>query len=124
MTIKTTPFDVEITELEGQIKTIQEAQINPLQVKLNEQLQRRAEYLCPFKIGDMVVRTLRVGFKNKEIVARARVSQIRDNFYGGYDVLGIRIFKDGTEGQEIHFYHDDHWAKEGDDNGRKNLDSK
>ncbi len=112
MSMKPTPFDEEITSLKEQIEAIEEAQLAPLQKTLKEQLQHRAEYLCPFKVGDVVTRTL-----GQKRVIRARVSKIGANHYVGYNVWGIRILTDGTDGQGIYLNSFDHWVKEGDEHG-------
>ena len=94
MAKKETPFDKEIEELNADIKT--------KQVKLKSLEQLRAETLCPFTIGQVLI-SIRKGQK-------AKLDRIRPGGWEDYAMDGYFLKKDGTPGIQFRqLYQGDGW---------------
>ena len=78
-----TEYDNEITQLEHDIKSLQE--------RLYELRKKRANFLCPFTIGQ------RVKNKTGEV---AIVTGIRAG-WGGYEMVGRYLRKNGEPGKSV-----------------------
>ncbi len=90
------PYDIEIESLGKEFDRIGE--------ELSEAKLKRARYLCPFEIGDILV-----GRSGK----RASVTEIYSGYNDDYNVKGAIIRKDGTSGRIARLYSWDDWTKEG-----------
>ena len=93
--MKDSPFNQRIAELDDEI-TAREMVLRDLK-------QQRAEYHCPFKLGDILVD------KNNR---KCRLAQISPDYYDGYTLKGRYLKKDGTPGQRAKSLWDwDEWQK-------------
>lgn len=93
---KTTPFDQEIEDIENQR--------TDLYKRLSFLRQSRAEYLCPFKVGDLMVHSER---------EKAIITSISEDYFS-YELRANRLRKDGTEGRIIKLYRFEGWKRESD----------
>lgn len=92
------PYDKEISELQEQIKD--------LKSKLDPLLHKQAEFLCPFKVGDIVTAT-----RSRRTI-KARITSISSSrSYNSYTMHGNQIRKDGTEGRYMELYSFYNWEK-------------
>lgn len=80
-----TPYDEAIKRKTQEMKAIQST--------LNDLNQSRAEYLCPFKVGEIL--------RDAQNQPRARIDRI-GHHYGPYMLFVRPILKSGTEGKVIH----------------------
>ena len=92
--MKESPYDAEIKKLEEEEDRI----IG----ELREAENKRANFLCPFKVGDSLINR-----NNKKAV----VMRIY-NRYSGYAMNVSMIRKDGTQGRIARAYEWDDWKKE------------
>lgn len=101
--IKSTQYDQEIKNTE--------AQLEPLNKRRSELYVLRAQELCPFKIGDIVVSGARI--KRRAIITVINSEYLSLNGYGyGYVMVGRWIKKDGTQGENRQLYSFDRWERE------------
>ena len=91
---KESPYDAEIKKLEEEEDRIGS--------ELREAEDKRANFLCPFKVGDSIINR-----KNKKaVVVRIYAS------YSDYAMNISMIRKDGTQGRIARAYDWDNWEKE------------
>ena len=81
----TTPYDAEIAQLEADLKRLH----NELGI-LN---QRKADFLCPYEIGQVMV---------DERSKRAKITNISLDWGGNYRLTAHYVLKDGTIGKQPH----------------------
>ena len=92
--MKQSPYDNEIKKLEEERGRIRS--------ELREAKDKRANFLCPFKVGDSLIN------KNNK---KAVVKRIYDG-YSDYTMNVSMIRKDGTQGRIARAYDWDDWKKE------------
>ena len=92
--IKESPYDTRIKSLEEEA--------NRVGTELAEEQLKRAIFLCPFEMGDILVDR-----KGK----RAKIVKI-SSAYRDYRMDGAMIRKDGTPGRVARLYDWDDWKKE------------
>ena len=93
--MKQSPYDTEIEALE--------AEQGRISSELSEVRLKRATFLCPFNVGDILVS----GRNGK----KAKLGGIFSS-YSGYKMTGGIIRKDGTPGRIATLYEWDIWRKE------------
>lgn len=92
-------IDAELADLKKRKAKAESLIIAPLQTRIRTLEQKRAELLCPFKVGDLFV-----NLKNEH----ARLDEIRpDDGKKGFRLVGIYLKADGTP-----------WKNPGHDNTR------
>ena len=94
--MKDSPFNKRIAELEDEI-TVRETELKDLR-------QQRADYYCPFKVGDVLIDR-----HGKKCV----LTRISAGYFGdGYRLRGRNIKKDGALGLRVNSLYDwDEWRK-------------
>jgi len=94
--MKPTPYDTEITKLEEELTRVG--------TELKEAKNKRAAFVCPFKVGQILI-----GKKGR----RVRLEAILPGYDDGYKLIGRFILKNGADGKEEHeLYSWDKWTKE------------
>lgn len=109
-----------MTELEALWAAYEEVlrQAKEVQAMITELGHQIAVEACPFKVGDVLTRTYMHGGytrKRQKRIQRARVTGIRFCSYRRsepYELLGINIRKDGTDGAQVVLWYHDNWTKE------------
>lgn len=95
-----TEYDDKIAELEHRIEELKE--------ELNHVKQLKAEFICPYKIGQIMIG------RRKQ---RAQITEVKPSLrLRGYETWGRNILKDGSSGVVIRELYDD-WKPEEVDNG-------
>lgn len=94
-----------------------EVEVKERQAELSALKTERAEGLCPFRIGQVLVRP-KTGASREE---RRRITAILSDFsyprFGkGYRVMGIHLLKNGSDGQNTNeLFNLDRWHLEEED---------
>ena len=92
-----TQYDAEIEQLDEQIRDLGQKQ-HALE-------QKRAEELCPFKVGDIVERT-----KHSTEIQRVQITRIAPGY--SYTLFGRVLKKDGSLGfRQTRLYDFENWQK-------------
>ena len=73
---------------------ILEKQIARLNKTLSDFQQRKAEALCPHKVGDVIT--------DKKGKRKAKITVISYDGFNGYRIIGHWVLKDGSIGKEAH----------------------
>ena len=92
--MKESPYDAEIKKLEEEEDRIGS--------ELREAEDKRANFLCPFKLGDSLIN------KNNKNAVVVRIYA----GYSDYEMNVSMIRKDGTQGRIAKAYKWDNWKKE------------
>lgn len=97
MSRQESPYDKEVSILKKSIEEIE--------IKLAKVEQRRADYLCPYKVGQMLVNSK--GRQAKIVVIKP--ARWNDK---GYDLTGYYVLANGTLGKVRHeLYSFEGWVK-------------
>lgn len=96
MTDPKTELDDKIAELERQDTAIQQ--------QLNVLKRQRAEFLCSFQVGDVLINK-----NGKQAIVQSILPS--DWSFESYEVRGFLLRKDGTKGRITVLYLLDEWRK-------------
>jgi len=90
--------------LDKQIKALEE-QIDELREKLKNLKQEKAELLCPYRVGEILV---------DKHGRQAKLATIIPSSWQDYEMIGTFLKKDGTEGKRTgELYSWDGWKRQG-----------